>query len=101
MVVAVGGGNFATLDSSSTDPKPHSGAIRYSDNGKALWMSKPDLHFVVSGQAVLAIDGVPHKRSLNLLLAAAKRPIISTLAVLAVVGGGVWWWRKRRKGRAA
>lgn len=100
VVIACGADNFSTLDSSSTDPKPREGAIRYTQNGKALWETKPECHFVVSDQAVIAVNGVPYKRPLNLFLAAAKRPIATAAAgvgLLAVVGASLGWWSLQKR----
>ena len=96
-------GSFATLDSSSTDPKPRNGAIRYTPPAECQkrWLNKPDVHFVVSAEAVIAVDGVPTNRPLNIWLAAAKRPIAASIALVAAVVGGVWWWQRRRKKRNA
>ena len=97
MVIAVGGGDFSTLDSSSTDPKPRAGAIRFVQSASALWQTKPECRFVVSNQAVIAVNGAPYKRPLNIQLAIAKRPIESGLAALALIAGGFWYWRRSRR----
>ena len=103
MVISVKDGNFQTLDSSSTNPKPRSGAIRYTQDGAGFWLSKPDCRFVVSNQAVLAVNGVPYKRPLNLLLAAAKRPVATAfagVAVLLVTAGTLFgWWEIKGKNK--
>ena len=52
----------------------------------------------MSREAVVAIDGKPVKRPLNIWLAAAKRPILSTIAVLAAAGGIYWIYKRRKQG---
>lgn len=90
-------GNYDTLDASSTDPKARGGAIRYKERAAAFWGSKPNMRFVVSSGAVLSEDGVAYSRPLNLLLAAAKRPLATSMLAIAAVIGAAYWWRQRKK----
>lgn len=97
VVIDTSNGTFQTLDSSSADAPPRAGAIRYTADGKTRWYKGPDTRFVVSREAVLEIDGKPVKRPVNVWLAAAKRPIVSTLVLLALAAAA-WSVYRRRKG---
>jgi hypothetical protein len=62
------------------------------------------VRFVVSREALVAVNGVANKPKLNLYLAAAKHPIAATVAVatgaslaLYLLGFGGFLWYKRRR----
>lgn len=77
--------------------RPRSRSIRFLERAGAKWLTKPQPRFVVSTQALLEVDGVPYKRTLNLWLAAAKHPIQTSSIALALVWA-VWaGWRRWRK----
>lgn len=99
-VVATGDGNFESLDSSSNKQPPRRGSIRWSTDGVGRWIQNggPDPRFVVSREALVAINGQPVKPPLNLYLAAVKHPIATVsvaLVALFVALGGVALWRRR------
>lgn len=96
-------GNFQTLDSTNEGPpKASAGSIVYRPDGRGKWLSPKRVNprFLVSVEAVLAKNGQPFKRPLNLLLAAAIHPIatasISFAVIAALVGLGYHLYRKRR-----
>ena len=96
VVIDTRDGTFQTLDSSSSGTPPRKGSIRYTADGKKRWFKGPDTRFVVSREAVLEINGQPVKRPLNVWLAAAKRPIVSTLVLLALAAAAWSVYRKRK-----
>ena len=96
VVIANKGGTFQTLDSSDSSTPPRKGAIRYTPDGKDRWYKGPDTRFVVSREAILEINGKPVARPLNIWLAAAKRPILSTVLLLAIAAGAWSVYRKRK-----
>jgi hypothetical protein len=103
-VVATSKDNYETLDSSSDKSPPRKGSIRWHRNGVGFWDKRPYRKFVVSKQALVAINGVPHTPSTNVWLAAAKHPI-ATFSLLGVVAVGLlsaagYLVYKRRKGVA-
>lgn len=98
VVIGNDGGTFQTLDSTDSPSPPRKGSIRYTADGRTRWYKGPQTRFVVSKEAVIAVDGKPVKRPLNVWLAAAKRPILSTLMVLAIAGGAYWVYRRRKQG---
>jgi hypothetical protein len=98
-VVNVGNNTYETLDSSSNKSPPRRGSIRWHRDGVSFWDKKPFRKFVVSRQALIAVNGVPHSPSLNLFLAAAKRPIatVSIALVLAAAAAfGFALYRRKR-----
>ena len=105
-VVAVDGDNFETLDCSEAKTPPRKGSIRWTTDGVSRWIKNggPDVRFVVSREALVAVNGVANKPKLNLYLAAAKHPIAATVAVatgaslaLYLLGFGGFLWYKRRR----
>lgn len=101
-VVAADGGNFQTLDSSSAKSPPRKGSIRYIKDGKSGWMKAPNVRFIVSTQALKSVNGVPYKPSLNIYLAAAKRPVLTfylgiTAGILAIAGGSYLLVKRRKR----
>jgi hypothetical protein len=99
-VVATGGGNFETLDSSSSKTPPRNGSIRWTTDGVSRWIKNggPEVRFVVSREALVAVNGVPVKPPLNLYLAAAKHPIAVASAISGVLlAVGFWWYMRRRR----
>jgi hypothetical protein len=102
-VVAVNGDNFETLDSSDSKSPPRKGAIRWTTDGHSRWVKNggPQLKFVVSREALVAINGQPHKPKLNVYLAAAKHPIAAAAAagsalLLVAAALGLFVVRRRR-----
>lgn len=101
VVVAVNGANFESLDSSSSKSPPRNGSIRWTTDGVSRWVKNggPNVKFLVSRQALIAVNGVPASPSLNVYLAAAKHPIAavsSAIALLAAVAVGFLAYRRRR-----
>lgn len=104
-VVEASKDNFQTLDSSSSATPPRQGSIRHVKDGKSFWMKAPNVRFVVSTQALKSVNGVPYKPSLNVYLAAAKRPILSMYvgitaalaAIIAVAGVSYALVSRKRK----
>ena len=106
MVVATGGDNFQTLDSSSNKSPPRKGSIRWIKDGVSRWIKNggPNVRFVVSREALVAVNDVPVKPPLNIYLAAAKHPIAATVIVagsslilLTLLGAGGFLWYKRSR----
>lgn len=95
-------GNFQTLDSTDAKSPPRTGSILYAPDGRTRWITNggPNSRFLVSSEAVISKGGVPVKRKLNVLLAAAKHPIATGLGLIAVVLGlaGFFVYRKRFAG---
>lgn len=94
--------DFQTLDSSSSKSPPRKGSIRYLKNGKEKWLTKPNVRFVVSTQALKSVNGVPYKPTLNVYLAAAKRPVLTfyvgIAAVLTILAGASYVAVRKSKG---
>lgn len=103
VVVAVSKDNYETLDSSSSKSPPRKGSIRWHRNGVGFWDKKPYRKFVVSKQALIAVNGVPHKPSLNVWLAAVKHPIATATGgiVLLLAATGALGFAVYRRRRAA
>lgn len=102
MVVAVNGANFESLDSSSSKTPPRNGSIRWTTDGVSRWVKNggPNVKFLVSRQALIAVNGVPASPGLNIYLAAAKHPIAaasSAIALVAAAVGGFLFYRRRRR----
>lgn len=99
-VVATRDGNFETLDASSASQPPRRGSIRWSTDGVSRWIKNggPNLRFVVSREALLAVNGVPVKPPLNVYLAAVKHPIatvsLALVALFLALGGAIVWRRR-------
>lgn len=101
-VVAVGNNNYETLDSSSNKSPPRKGSIRWHRDGVGFWDKKPYRKFVVSREALIAVNGVPHTPKLNVFLAAAKHPIAATASIAALLAGaGALLFAIYRRRRAA
>jgi hypothetical protein len=97
-VVSTYNGTFQTLDSSETKTPPRKGSIRFTSDGKKRWYRGPNTAFVVSKDALLAVDGKPFKRDLNLALAAAKRPIATASLSFLLVAAIAWLSYRKYKG---
>lgn len=97
LVIATEGGKLQTLDSTSSGV-PTKGSVRYRPDSKKFWYNAGDgnVRFLVSRQALLEVDGAPVKRQLNVWLAAAKRPITSTLTLVALAAAAWAVYRRRR-----
>lgn len=97
VIIGIQDGKLQTLDSTSSGIQTK-GSIRYRPNAQKFWYSAGDgnTRVLVSRQALLEVDGKPVSRSLNVWLAAAKRPILSTLTLLGLAAGAWAIYRKRR-----
>lgn len=96
-------GNFKTLDSTVIgNKKPPTGSIRFLSDGYSKWIKSggPNPRFLVSTEAIISKDGKPYPRKFNPLLAAAKRPVGTSLAmgvvILTMMYFGYKWFLKPR-----
>lgn len=95
-------GNFQTLDSTNEGPpKGSAGSIVFRPDGRAKWLAAKRVNpqFMVSSDAIISKGGKPYPRKTNLLLAAAKHPIVAATAVGGVVialGLGLFYYFRRR-----
>lgn len=99
-VISTSSDNFSTLDSSSNKNPPRKGSIRYIEDGVKFWMGAPNIHFLVSTQALKSVNSVVYKPTPNIYLAAAKRPIVAGVALLALLAGIItfsYLWHNNRK----
>lgn len=84
------GSNFESLDCTDATNPPRKGDIRYLTDGKTKWLTKggPNVKFLVSTDALLSVNGVPHKpEKLNMILAVMKRPMVSAVTGVVLVIG--------------
>lgn len=102
VIAPVPGGNYQTLDSTNEGPpKGSAGSIVYRVDGQSKWESakRKNTRFLVSPDAIISKGGKPYPRKLNVLLAAAKHPIVTATAIgglLIAAGLGLFYYLRKR-----
>ena len=112
------GGNLETLDMTSGSdgnsgiyyrgPDGQFWGMKNSPSSKKTanqsWLSPKSggIHAMISTDAIKSINGVPYKKKVNLLLLAAKQPVVNWIAIAAAFAGiGYYWYKHRQKSGAA